>query len=458
MDLLRANVDLFGARSAIVLLQTLGTASLVTLIACAIGVPLGISIGRFDVIGRGPLWALHAFPVAIPPFLLALGFSDAGALPRGNGGVVLVLVVALAPIATSLVALASRSVDAPLEDAARAFATPLRVATHVVFPACRPALGLAAVAIFALAFSELGVPMFLRTDAYPVYVLSRLGGVDWSPGEAAALAMPLVLVTLLVFAAERVFVRADVLAGRMARAERPPMPLRRRTLASVAAWAIALVGLVPLAGLLAKADVPKAMPWLGDAPRNSVVASVIAATIITITGFLLAHAKARIVSALAILAFVLPSSMLGVGLVAAWNRPATQLVYGTIAMVALGFVARYAVIGIAASRRALASVPAHLDESARVFGAGFGSRMLRVLFPASAREMIGAWLLAVVFCLRDLETPVLFYPPGSEPLTVRIFTLEANGSPGVIAALALIQIAMAAAVCGLGWIAWRGLR
>jgi iron(III) transport system permease protein len=55
-----------------------------------------------------------------------------------------------------------------------------------------------------------------------------------------------------------------------------------------------------------------------------------------------------------------------------------------------------------------------------------------------------------VFCLRDLESAVLFYPPGGEPLTVRLFTLEANGPTAVVAALAVTQVAMTAVALGLG--------
>jgi iron(III) transport system permease protein len=55
-----------------------------------------------------------------------------------------------------------------------------------------------------------------------------------------------------------------------------------------------------------------------------------------------------------------------------------------------------------------------------------------------------------VFCLRDLETAVLLYPAGEEPLTVRIFTLEANGPQAVVAALSCVQVVMTAAVVALG--------
>jgi ABC-type Fe3+ transport system permease subunit len=67
-----------------------------------------------------------------------------------------------------------------------------------------------------------------------------------------------------------------------------------------------------------------------------------------------------------------------------------------------------------------------------------------------ARGLAFAWLLALVFCPRDLETAVLYYPPGHEPLTVRLFTLEANGPEGVVAGLALVQVAMTALVLAAG--------
>jgi iron(III) transport system permease protein len=49
-----------------------------------------------------------------------------------------------------------------------------------------------------------------------------------------------------------------------------------------------------------------------------------------------------------------------------------------------------------------------------------------------------AWLLAFVFCIRDVETSALLYPPGGEPLSVRLFTLEANGPPAVVSAMAAV--------------------
>jgi iron(III) transport system permease protein len=73
-----------------------------------------------------------------------------------------------------------------------------------------------------------------------------------------------------------------------------------------------------------------------------------------------------------------------------------------------------------------------------------------VVLPLNARGVGFAWLLTLVFCLRDLETAVLFYPPGGEPLTVRIFTLEANGPEPIVAGLSVMHVGMTALVLALG--------
>jgi iron(III) transport system permease protein len=44
------------------------------------------------------------------------------------------------------------------------------------------------------------------------------------------------------------------------------------------------------------------------------------------------------------LAFVTPAAVLGVGLIAVWNRPGLGFVYGSSAILVVGYVARYAVL------------------------------------------------------------------------------------------------------------------
>jgi iron(III) transport system permease protein len=450
-------------------------AAAVTGAALAVGVPLGLVVARTDAPGRLTAFAFHVLPGLLPPYLLALGwfhlFGRSGILGSeatakllfGEVGAVAVLALAFAPLATALTALGAWGMDGALEDAARVAAPPARVLLRIVLPAAAPGISLAALLIFVLAVSELGVPVFLRVDAYPAAVFARLGGIEYAPGEAVALVLPLLGLALALLAVERRLVASrDYAVLGLRGAARSPLPLGRWRAAAAGGCAVAVVlAAAPLVALAVRAARGRGFAelpyWVGGSLGASVVAAAVAATAILMVGLPLAHAlvrarpAARLADALAILAFVTPSTVLGVGLIQTWNRAATAWVYGSLAIVIVGFAARYAAVGLRTCASVLAQGSPRLEESAAVLGAGYLRRLAQLLVPLHARGLAAAWLLALVFCLRDLESAILVYPAGRDPLTVRIFTLEANGPEPVVAALACMHVSLiAVALAGLG--------
>jgi iron(III) transport system permease protein len=447
----------------LLLATSLVRAAVVTAAAIAVGVPFGVIIARTDAPGRLAAFVFHLLPALVPPYLLALGWvhlvgrsgifaSEAGAsLLFSEIGVIAVLALAFAPLVTALTALGAWGMDAALEDAARTMAAPARVLLAIVLPGAAPAIAIAAILVFALAVSELGVPMFLGVDAYSAAVFARLGGIDSAPEEAVALALPLVGVAWLLVAVERRLIgsRDYAVLGLGGRARRP-LPLGGwRMPAALACALAAALGMAPLAALAVRAalgggfaDLPD---WIGGSLGVSAIAAVAAATAILAIGVPLAHALvrgrpgARLLDAVAILGFVTPAAVLGVGLIQTWNRPATGWLYGSLAIVILGFVARYTAVGLRTCASVFAQSSPRLEESGAVLGAGYLRRLARLVVPLHARGLAAAWLLALIFCLRDLESAILVYPAGRDPLMVRIFTLEANGPEAVVAALGCAQ-------------------
>jgi iron(III) transport system permease protein len=466
--------DLLGHRRLwFLLLRSALLSTAVTAASVAIGAPLGLLVAKTNTRGRRILSLALALPVSLPPFLLVLGWYDlfgrsglAGSAATSDwlfsdAGAVAVLSLAFAPIAVALTGLGARGVDPSLEDAARVVASPLRVVVRILVPAIWPSIALSAVIVFALTFSELGVPMFLRRDVYPAAVFARLGGVDYQPGEALVLTIPLLPIALFLLTLERLIFRKRSFAVLGAsRSTESPLPLGSWLVpASAAAWLIAVLALTPIAALVAKAGpsgLEEAALFGAASMANSLVASSLAAGAITVVALVLGHAIARghrgssTLDALSMLAFVTPAALLGTGLSTVFNRPMTQWLYASFAVVVVGFVARYSAVGVRAMAVAVAQSPPSFEESARVFGVRYFRRLVAIVLPIHRRAALGAGLLAVLFCLRDLETAVLFYPPGGQPLTVRIFTLEANGSPKVVAGLAVMQVLMTAAVLATG--------
>ncbi len=448
--------------------QTLLLSLLVTSLSLGMGVPLGLLFARARFPLRGACFMLHLSALFLPPFLPALGWFHL--LGRGGllgsewtskllfseVGMVLVLTACLAPGITALTALGVSAVDASLEEAARIVAGPLRTAVQIILPAAIPAVALGGLLVFALAFSELGVPMFLRVQAYPAVIFARLGGMDFAPGEAAIFVLPLMGLAVLLLWAEHRF------AGRRAVSVLGHVAVRGALFgggwalpAGILCGAAALLSLAPLVGLLGQArsvPISELVAWLGRAPWNSLRASLLAAAIVAPVALVVGHAVARgaalgrCLDALCMLAFLLPSSILGIGLISAWNRPATAWVYGSAGILVIAYVGRYAALAIRVVSSSVAQVPITLEHAAQCVGAGFTRRLFLIVARLGWRGVAGGFAIAVVFELRDLETAALFYPPGGEPLTVRILTLEANGPAPVVAALSIVHVALTSSV------------
>lgn len=458
------------------LLRSLVLSTAVTVLALGIGVPLGILFARATFPLQRVLFAAHVSILFLPPFVPTLGwfhlFGRAGFLGGeisanvlfSELGCALVLAGCFLPIVTALTAIGARGVDASLEEAARIAGGPWRTSAFVVAPSAAPAIALAAVIVFVFAFSELGAPNFLRVDVYPALVFSRLGGMDFAPGEAVALATPLIaLGVVLAWFEQRAAGHRAVAALGGGLRERAPLIGSRPWVFAVCLIA-ACISVAPIGALLVHgassggfSDAPR---WIGIAPVNGVLAGALAAALMTAAAVVIGISLARgdavgaWLDRTAALAFILPSAVLGVGIAFAWNHPATNWLYAGAGILVLVYVARYSALATRSFAAAVAQLPRSLDDAARTVGASYLDRLALTLGLAP-RAAVGAFALAFVFSLRDLETAVLLYPPGGEPLTARIFTLEANGPPGVISALAGLHILITFAALGAAWLALR---
>src|SRR5262249_17275751 len=144
-----------------------------------------------------------------------------------------------------------------------------------------------------------GVPMFLRVHVFPAAVFARLGGIQYAPGEAFALVLPLMPIALGLLLLERRLVGAGSFAVAGLRGmSRALIPLGNwRPALAAAGWRVAVAGAFPLVALALRAaqgggfgNLPQ---WIGQAPWTSLGTAVIAATVIAAVGLVLGHGAAR---------------------------------------------------------------------------------------------------------------------------------------------------------------------
>jgi iron(III) transport system permease protein len=287
---------------------------------------------------------------------------------------------------------------------------------------------------------------------------------DHDFGAAAAAATPLLAITLLVLALERVYLREKTYRLR------PTTPDRRMLVIPLGGWrvpALFVVSLLaaatvalPLLALVVSSLSPfaylEAWSKAGDSLGRSLIFAGVGATLLTVIGFFcgyLIHHRAlrvwRAVDTLTLLLFTLPGTVIGVGLIALWNRPGTGFLYVSAAMVIFAYLAQYTALTSRITLATLANVPQSLEEAAQMAGAPWLARTWHVVVPAALPGVIAAWLIGFIFCLRDLGASMLVYPAGQDTLPVRIFTLMANGAPNLISALCVILVTVTLSSLGI---------
>jgi len=335
----------------------------------------------------------------------------------------------------------------------------------ITIPLILPGVLLSAMLVFLLSFGEFSVPNFLRYDVFPVESFTQFSAF-YNFKAATAAAVPLAAITLFLLLAEAAFLRERTYQLR------PSAEVKYLPLVELGAYRKWLLGLVTLLGftmvmvpiiilMVQSAGIDayaEAMSRAGDSLLRSLMYAAIGATLLTFLGFFtgyLIQTKAlrfwRSVDSLTIFLFALPSTVIGIGLISLWNTPWTNFVYSTPMIILLGYLAKYTALTSRISVTQLAQISPSMEEAAQVAGAGWFRRMAFIVAPLARRGLLAGWLVGYIFSLRDTGITMLVYPAGHETLPVRIFTLMANGSPELIAALCMVMITATLLPAGISW-------
>ena len=245
-----------------------------------------------------------------------------------------------------------RSVNPRLEEAGLLAAKWPRILSRITLPLILPGIILGMLLIFLLSLGEFGVPLFLRINVFPVETFTQFSAY-YDFGAAAAAAAPLALIALMAMFAEGLFLERKTVHVRIGPGDGPGI---RIGLGKVGKWLAALmwffafaIVIMPLLALLSESAVIQAwrtaMTQGWDSILRSIVFAAIAASLLTVLGFLtgyLIHVQGlrswRLLDTLTILLFALPSTVIGIGMIGVWNHPLTNFVYASPIILILGYV------------------------------------------------------------------------------------------------------------------------
>lgn len=457
-----------------------------------LGVPLGWLVAVHEFPGRRVFnWALM-LPLAMPAYVMAftqIGLLDfAGVVQswlrevwgdsswfppiRSRGGVVLVLSLALYPYVYLLArdAFASQGRRA-LEAAQSLGLSPWRGFWRVALPMARPWLigGVSLALMEALA--DFGTVSIFSFDAFTTAIYKAWFAM-FSLSSASQLSSLLVLLVFaLIWLEQRLRGGRAYHAGRLAQPQ-PRLPLHgwRAALATGFACLVLLLAFVlPFAQLL----VWVAQVWEIDLDAryidfvwHSLALAAMAAALVTLCALALSYAQRRDPSPatrlwvrLATLGYAVPGTVLAVGLfipvatldnlLIAWLGAAlpagtTAIFKGTLAVMLLAYLARFAAVGFSSVDAAMQRITRSQEETARSLGAS-GFRLLRrVHVPMLRGGLLTAMLMVCVDVMKEMPITLMTRPFGWDTLAVRIFEMTSEGEweRAALPAVALVLVGL----------------
>lgn len=445
-------------RQQSLIVNTLALGSGVTVFALLIGAPVGIILARCNPRRVWLARMIFAVPLVLPSYVLGLAWivlfdEHTSVWVYGIPAAVVVLGFSLYPIVMLATEAAVRSVSARLEEAGELAASPARVFKNITLPLIATALSASLLIVFVLAVSDFAVPGVLRVRVYTTEVFTAFAAL-YDFRLATTLAAPLAGVAALASVSALRFGRRP-LTGRTNRGQsgrRWSDFAQQVAVACMTIVATAMVGL-PIASVVLEARGGRTAYIAGvslGALRNTVVWSAAGASVVLLIGTVLGYWRrkadpraAHFAEALWVTLFAVPGTIVGIGIIALWNRPGILGdIYRTGAIVILAYVSRFLPIGTLLCSAFLRRVPVGVEEAASMCGASWARTLIRIVIPMSRDGLTAVWLIMFILMFGDVALAILVSPPGESNLGVRAYTFIANSPPGDVARLAVIQIAL----------------
>ena len=176
---------------------------------------------------------------------------------------------------------------------------------------------------------------------------------------------------------------------------------------------------------------------------NSVFLSFSSAVIIVFVGFISAYYFVKrknnsLFDWLLLIVFAIPSTILGISFIKFYNQPALGFIYSSSVIIIIAYIGKFSFIASKLIANSLKQIPKSLDETAQVIGISKFSRIRKVLLPAILPTIFVAFMISFILSTGELGTTIMLYPPGTEIMPIKIFTISANATQSLTSSMTLI--------------------
>jgi iron(III) transport system permease protein len=471
------------------------------------GVPLAWAVSRTDMPCKSLIWISILGTFIIPPYLGAVGWillagPNAGWLNRfavsitgaSSGpfniysmpGLVLVIACYSFPYVFVLTKSALDLISSEMEDAANILgAGTWRTTFRITLPLVLPAILGGFILAFLEAIALFGSPALIALPGRFHVVTTMLWQFFEFPprvGVAAAYAMPLLVITVVLFWLQRrITSRKGYVSLTGKGGERRPVQLGAWKWGALA-YCLAVCTLSFFMPMVVICQAALAKAWgrgfsLDNLTLNNIyvtvfqneltrratlhtftyagAASLIAVTLALCIAYvvnrqLVGRQLGNVLSFLTMAPFVVPGIVLAIGFYAAYTRPPLVL-YGTAWILILAYTTRFLPIAYVNSNAAIRSINPELEDAIRTLGGTRFTAIRYVVAPLLKRSLAGAFILVFIPATRELSTAIFLYSIHTQVLSVLLFDKSDEGNFEMLASIGLVLVVVTVALILVGF-------
>ncbi len=436
-------------------------AASVAFLSTLAGLILGFFLYRTALPFRGFFRLVLLIPLFLSPYILAVAWRDLffvifhdTALISSYGGAILVLTTVYTPLALLITGNALAGIHAGMEESGLLLTSPGRMVRRITFPLIRPAVFSSFILIFVFSISEFSVPSFLGIRVFTTEIFTQFSAF-YNTSLAILQSFLLILVCILLLLAEGHYISDAPFFSVSSRGSRTMIFRGRRLVRTglpvVAGWFFLTV-VAPLLILSFQAfrggtgRFFQAFSLLKSTFLHSVVLALAGGLLIVFTGLVAAWyrrgdprmKRGRFFDWLLLLIFAIPSTVFGISLIKFYNHPGLGFIYAGSAIILIGYAGKFSFISARITGNALRQIPASLEEAALIAGVRPASRILKISIPLILPALAVSFLVGFIFSLGELGTTIMVYPPGTEIMPVKVFTIMANAPQALTSSMTLI--------------------
>ena len=465
-----ANIQQIDSESFVLLLKSILLAFATALFSTFFGTLLAFLLYKTNIPCRNFLKTILLIPLFISPYILAVAWRDFFYLFTNNTGfinsytgVLWILTSIFTPLSILITGSALTNIDTQLEESALIITTLRNTVLKIHLPLIKPAIISSFILVFIFSISEFSVPAYLGVKVFTTEIFTQFSAFY---NHSLAIMQSLILVVLCIFLllSEKKYIAEAPFLSVSSKGNRSKLLGKEKNntgLLFVVFWLILSV-ILPFLVLFFQAFANgteyfvQAFYLLLPTFANSIKLAMAGAFFTVFIGFTRAYFSVnqnntipnRLFAWLLLIVFAIPSIIFGISLIKFYNRPGIDFIYSSAIIIVIAYTGKFAFISAKIIENALRQIPKSLDEIAQIEGINFYRRLSKIILPLIMPALFSAFIISFIFNLGELGISIMLYPPGTEIMPIKVYTIMANAPQSLTSSMTLIVFSISLLIIG----------